>query len=358
MIIDSSLSDGNSMIRERERLAQNKGIACIGSYLQGLGFYIPRDEAIKILKVDPICAEVMKPLIRGDDIINTWDSNFPFYAINFGSRTEAEARRFTTAYKIAYEKVKPERESGKDKKLSEFWWKYKRPTLDLYATARKYDRVLAHGFVSKYVAFRFVKSDSIFAAPLVVFLSDSDGFFAVLQSALHKCWVENVSNKGSTLRYTPTDCFENFPLPNSLDDLVEIGAEYNEKRDSIIASRQMGLTNIYNLFHDPCEKSEDIETFRKIEAKLDNAVAAAYGWSDVQFDHCFRTTKQGVRLTISEISRKEIIQRLSTLNNKYFQDEVRQSSVNVRQSQNDSKRGRQKNVLSQPQDDFFSGENE
>lgn len=320
-VIESSLSDGSSMIRDRQRLLQNKSLACIGSYLQGLGFYIPRDQAIEILKNDPICEAVLKPLVRGDDIINTWDDNFPFYAINFAARTETEAKKYSSAYAIAREKVKPERERGKDKKLAEQWWKYKRPTLDLYKSANNFNKVLTHGFVSKYVAFRFVSSDSIFAAPLVVFLSNSYGLFAVLQSAMHKCWVENVSNKGSTLRYTPTDCFENFPLPTLGSELLAVGAEYYETRHSIMASRKIGLTELYNLVHDESAISKDIDLLRSAESKLDSAVGKAYGWTDIELGHDFQNTKLGIRFSISENARREVIQRLLILNQKAFHEE-------------------------------------
>ncbi len=54
------------------------------------------------------------------------------------------------------------------------------------------------------------------------------------------------------------------------------------------------------------------------------AVAAAYGWSDLDLGHGFHETKQGVRFTISEPARREVLQRLLKLNHERYAEEVRQ----------------------------------
>lgn len=320
--IDSSLSDGCLGIRERKSLLEKKGICCIGSYLQGTGFYIERLEAQKILHNKPDHSEVIKVLIRGDDIINIWNSTFPYYGINFGDRSESQAKYYEDAYKIVEQRVKPERQSGKDKKLAKYWWKYKRTTLALYNESKKLSRVLVHGFTSKYVAFRFVPSDSIFVAPLVVILSEDYKVFSLLQSFMHRCWVENVSSMGNTLRYTPSDCFETFPFPNKSGDLNNIGEVYYLHRNSIMESNREGLTATYNRFHDPKEDCFEIQNLRKYQTEMDKAVVVAYGWDDLNLGHGFYETKLGLRFTIAEEARRDILQRLLKLNHERYAEEV------------------------------------
>ena len=53
-------------------------------------------------------------------------------------------------------------------------------------------------------------------------------------------------------------------------------------------------------------------------------VAAAYGWSDLNLGHGFHETKQGVRFTISEPARREVLQRLLKLNHERYAEEVQQ----------------------------------
>jgi hypothetical protein len=88
--------------------------------------------------------------------------------------------------------------------------------------------------------------------------------------------------------------------------------------------RNEGLTETYNRFHDPNESSEDVQKLRDLHVQMDNAVADAYGWSDLKLDHGFHETNQGLRYTISEPARREVLQRLLKLNHKRYEDEVKQ----------------------------------
>jgi hypothetical protein len=45
-----------------------------------------------------------------------------------------------------------------------------------------------------------------------------------------------------------------------------------------------GLTSTYNRFHDPSESSSGLLELRRLHGEMDQAVLAAYGWSDVPID--------------------------------------------------------------------------
>jgi hypothetical protein len=89
-------------------------------------------------------------------------------------------------------------------------------------------------------------------------------------------------------------------------------------------SRKEGLTKTYNRFHDPDETSVDIQKLRQLHVEMDNAVASAYGWTDLDLGHGFHETKQGVRYTISEPARREVFARLLKLNHERHAEEVKQ----------------------------------
>ncbi len=55
---------------------------------------------------------------------------------------------------------------------------------------------------------------------------------------------------------------------------------------------------------------------------MDHNVAAAYGWDDLALDHGFHATKQGIRFTISEAARREVLDRLLALNHARYAEEV------------------------------------
>jgi hypothetical protein len=55
---------------------------------------------------------------------------------------------------------------------------------------------------------------------------------------------------------------------------------------------------------------------------MDHAVAAAYGWTDLDLGHGFHEAKQGLRYTISEAARREVLDRLLALNHARHAEEV------------------------------------
>lgn len=106
--------------------------------------------------------------------------------------------------------------------------------------------------------------------------------------------------------------------------LDEIGKLYYEHRMKMCLSLQHGLTDFYNRFHSPDDKTEDILTIRKLHVAMDEAVKIAYGWVDLQLEHGFQDTKQGLRFTISEEARREVLDRLLALNHERYKEEVKQ----------------------------------
>ena len=86
------------------------------------------------------------------------------------------------------------------------------------------------------------------------------------------------------MRYSPSDCFETFPFPAGFEAKAALdaaGREYYEFRAALMVRNNEGLTKIYNRFHDPEESSPDIIKLRELHAKMDAAVLAAYGWTDL-----------------------------------------------------------------------------
>lgn len=177
--------------------------------------------------------------------------------------------------------------------------------------------------VSKFPIFVWQEPFIVTSEQTVVVADSHSSRFAVCQSSLHGAWTLAMQSSLETRgRYTPTDCFETFPFPASLDGLDAIGERYYLHRQSIMLTRQEGLTRTYNRFHDPDETAADIATLRALHVELDQAVAAAYGWTDLDLGHGFHDTKQGLRYTISEPARREILDRLLKLNFERYEEEV------------------------------------
>ena len=56
---------------------------------------------------------------------------------------------------------------------------------------------------------------------------------------------------------------------------------------------------------------------------MDQAVAAAYGWTNLDLGHGFHATKQGERYTLSETARRTVLDRLLALNHQRYAEEVK-----------------------------------
>jgi hypothetical protein len=167
---------------------------------------------------------------------------------------------------------------------------------------------------------------------LAVFPFETITIWGILQSSIHYCWAwEYSSTNLSLLNYSPTDCFETFPFPEHAfercsgnERLDATGNEYYLARKDVMCARNEGLTKTYNRVHDPDESAADVQKLRDLHVKMDQVVAAAYGWTDLSLSHGFHEAKQGVRFTICESARREVLQRLLKLNHERFAEEERQ----------------------------------
>lgn len=197
----------------------------------------------------------------------------------------------------------------------------------------------------------------------------------------------------TTLQYSTSACFDNFPFPQNLSSsqelrLEQIGEQYHEHRKKLMPVMLLGLTKTYNAFHakeirpgitnsalqnldkkaiekqygkevwnlwNHLQKSQETCTIeeaiagiiqlRELHVQMDNAVLEAYGWapstgsgSDAPspsgragvgllhnfYEVDYLPENDRIRYTIHPDARKEILKRLLELNQKYYEEEIRQ----------------------------------
>jgi len=148
------------------------------------------------------------------------------------------------------------------------------------------DKALVCSRVATHNAFVFLPATWIFSDAINVFAFAGSEAFAILQSRVHEIWARFFSSSmKDDLRYSPTDCFETFPLPanwQSNQMLQLIGEEYYSYRANLMIRTGKGLTETYNRFHSQTETDTEIVKLRELHAKMDRAVLDAYGWTDLQ----------------------------------------------------------------------------
>jgi restriction-modification enzyme MmeI-like protein len=194
--------------------------------------------------------------------------------------------------------------------------------LELFERIRDLDRVLVRPEVSNTHAMVFLPTNVLFSNKLCVFALSNWGSFVVLQSSIHEIWARQFASTMRTdMSYTTADCFEAFPFPEQTSEFDTIGEPYYQHRQSIMLARKEGLTKTYNRFHKLDETAADIQQLRELHQEMDEAVARAYGWTNLRLDHDFHETRMGVRFTISEAGRREVLDRLLELNHQRYAEE-------------------------------------
>ncbi len=256
-------------------LATNESMSFQGCNVLGKGFTFDDREKKRetvnsladmraLIEKDPRNGERIFPYLGGEELNEDPEQKPHRYVINFGEMTEEEARQWPDLMATVRAKVRPERmklgNSSSDKPRKERWWLFGRYTPGLFRAIKGKTRVLAISRHTQFTSFCFQQSGLVFSEALVLFVSDRDAFFTVMQSRVHETWARFfASSLEDRLRYTPSDCFETFPFPPGWETdaaLEDIGRRYDEHRAAMMkrtvgTKKPEGLTATYNRFHDP-----------------------------------------------------------------------------------------------------------
>jgi hypothetical protein len=345
--ISTSLNPATRESSWAEVLDRNGGQSFIGSYVLGLGFTVTESEARQWIAEDERYSEVLFPYLNGQDINGHPEHSAERWVINFHDWSELKAAEYPRAFNKVVNDVKPERqkrtkggEFALRKPLPQRYWHYADKRPGMVRALASLDRCIVITIVSKAVMPVMVPTGAVFTHRLSVFASDDMALLAVLSSSLHFWWtLDRTSTLETRINYSPTDVFETLSLPRLSSRLRDAGMRLDSYRRRVMVARGMGLTDTYNLVHDPECNSEEIVELRRIHEDIDKAAVEAYGWHDlldesgrvspvnpthetVSLNHGFHETNQGTRYTISLLARTEIIDRLRQLNHQAYADEV------------------------------------
>ncbi len=321
--ITPSLAMRSRVSGNAHRLATTAGASFQGSIVLGQGFLVGLEEAHLLLTDDPRNADVIKSYLNGDDLNSRPDGSPSRHVIDFQDWPLERAQTYTLPFERVERLVKPERMKQNDQLGQKYWWRFLRPRHELYSRLSSLKRSIVLTRHSRIVYPLFVPPGIVMSEAVAVFAYDDDSHFGLLSSSFHWWWaVTHASTMRTDIRYTPTDCFETFPQPALTPAIGELGGALHAHRSALMLERQEGLTTTYNRVHNPTEHADDITRLRELHVELDLAVAAAYGWSDLDLGHDFHDTKFGTRFTFAPVPRQEVLDRLLELNHARYAEEV------------------------------------
>ena len=359
-------------------LGENADNVFQGSIFLGDGFLLTHAKANNLISQFPRNAEVISPIINGQELNNNPDQTPGRSIINFRDWPIEKARRYEEPFRVVETEVKPYRESPeqKDETAKRKWWLFKRPTIQIYNRIEMLPRCFAAAATTKYLNFSEALTNRIFANTIYVLTTDRWDHYAVVQSTIHEVWARKYSGALETrLRYSPSDCFETFAFPAGQwqtpnPDLALIGERYHEHRRDLMLRLWLGLTDIYNLFHatdlearlatlhakraksadwrndvpaehrplagslTPEQAHAAILELRALHRSLDQAVLTAYVWHQpgpdgpaINLAHDFQQVEtlpenDRTRYTITPQARKDLLTRLLKLNHQRAAEEA------------------------------------
>ncbi|MCP4592754.1 MAG: hypothetical protein GY842_18620 [bacterium] len=157
-------------------------------------------------------ADVLSRWVNGLDITRRKRGE---WIIDFGAeQLEIDAAQYEAPFERVVAVVKPARDKVRTGFERELWWRHARPVPELRAKLALLPRFIGTARVAKHRLFVFLDGEGLPDGQIVVFARSDDYFFGVLHSSIHELWA---LRQGTQLedrpRYTPTTCFETFPLP-------------------------------------------------------------------------------------------------------------------------------------------------
>jgi len=225
-------------ITTAQRLRQNRQLGFIADVKSG-AFDIP-EETAQEMKGNPNPhgrpnSDVVVPWVNGLDVLRRPRD---YWIVDFGSDTTKEdASRYEFPFAHVEKHVFPLRAKVKRKSYRDYWWIHAEPCDEMRRLLKPLDRFIVTPTVSKHRVFAWLQAPTLPDHQLVAFVRSDDYFFGVLHSRAHEVWAlaqgTQLREKESGFRYTPTSCFETFPLPTPTKEQEQAIAEAAKSLDQL-----------------------------------------------------------------------------------------------------------------------------
>ena len=226
-------------ISRAQRLAENLRLGFMGTTKQG-PFDIPEELALQwLVQPNPHGrpnSDVVVPWINGQDATRRSRS---MWIIDFYNLVEADAAKYESPFAYVSKHVRKARAANPREWYREEWWQLYAQRPEMRKALTPLTRFIATPNVTKHRLFVWQAAPTNPDHQLIVFARDDDYFFGVLHSRFHEVWARSqgtqLREKESGFRYTPTTCFETFPLPQPTAEqeaaIAAAAKELNELRE-------------------------------------------------------------------------------------------------------------------------------
>jgi hypothetical protein len=267
---------------------------------------------------------VLRPLANAMDIVRRMSDT---WIIDFSDRPESDASFFAAPFAHVVRDVKPMREKNRRGRRAEKWWQHGETVPGLRAALHPLSRYIATPRVAKHRVFVWLASSVLPDSRVYAIARDDDTFLGILHSRLHEVWSLALASRhgiGNDPTYNSQTCFETFPFPEGMTPNLPAAAYADDPRAQAIAAAAAELVAKRDAWLNPANlvdivpevvpgfpdriqpKSAQAAAVLKkrtltalyntrgtpegawldgLHRRLDDAVAAAYGWpADIHED--------------------------------------------------------------------------
>ena len=234
-------------VTQAKPLRENRGSAFIGDTKKG-PFDVPSAVAKAWLSLprNPNGrpnSDVVVPYLNGLDVTRRPQG---VWIVDFGvDRSEGESALYEAPFAhVGETRISWLRINHRETRQAEKPWLHARPATEMRSRIENLERFIITAIVAKYRLFVWAFPPSLPDHKLCVFSRQDDYFFGVLSSRAHELWSLRVGSwhgVGNDPVYTPTTCFETFPLPWSpgkepwRDERVHAIAQAAQQLDEVAA---------------------------------------------------------------------------------------------------------------------------
>lgn len=302
-------------------LKANALLCSAGVKLHGAGFIVSKERGEALLEAsDPEAESPLRAYRSGRDLAQRPRQA---WVIDLFDWSEAEARRRHPAvFQHLLETVKPERDLNNRAAYRDNWWIFGEPRREFRPALEGLSRYIATVETAKHRWFRFLDANVTADNTIIAVASDDPRVLGVLSSHFHGAWA---LARGGSLEdrpvYTKTACFDAFPFPDLSGKAgIEIGAlaqEIDDLRARVLRQQPaLTMTALYNVrqrlqrnealteAEQAVHRAGCVGVLHYLHVRLDEAVAAAYGWG-------------------SDLADGELVRRLLALNHDRAVEEAR-----------------------------------
>jgi len=236
--INANLSSAANII-EAQQIPDNRNISYQGPVKVGK-FDIELSLALEFLHAPnphgSPNSDVICPLKNGQDITGR---SREMFAVDFFKRTVELASPYERPFAHIVEHVKPSRDASKRDGRRLRWWQHGETGDALREAISNLPRYVATTRVAKHRIFTWLSGNVLPDSALIIFARADDYFMGILHSRIHEVWAlaqgTQLREKESGFRYTPSTCFETFPMPKPTpaqeQAIAEAARELNELRE-------------------------------------------------------------------------------------------------------------------------------